>query len=231
MTKHNSTSRPSKAEQQALVHQLIQKIDAQPEAYQAYYELTVLLTAGQDFEQAEALAMKALGKFAADEQAADLFRYALGNVYYQAQAYDKALPFYQQIKDPKLKTDAYLMIGQSLMAKKDYQHALVWALTAQEAQPQSLDTNLLVADILLALGNNKQAYDYYQRAYQIDTHSGRAAFNVGLTAMVIGQPYADWFAKAQKLDSAYFKEHQQQLSDIEKTLAAQQNGDDQSTEV
>ena len=43
------TSRPSKAKQQALVHQLIGKIDAQPEDYHAYYELVVLLTAGQSF--------------------------------------------------------------------------------------------------------------------------------------------------------------------------------------
>ncbi|ETC78824.1 hypothetical protein N574_0117355 [Lactiplantibacillus plantarum 2165] len=64
------TSRPSKAKQQALVHQLIGKIDAQPEDYHAYYELVVLLTAGQDFEQAEALAMKALGKFDHQQPAA-----------------------------------------------------------------------------------------------------------------------------------------------------------------
>lgn len=89
------TSRPSKAKQQALVHQLIGKIDAQPEDYHAYYELVVLLTAGQDFEQAEALAMKALGKFDHQQPAADYLRYALGNVYYQAQTYDKALPYYQ----------------------------------------------------------------------------------------------------------------------------------------
>ncbi|WP_223876921.1 hypothetical protein [Lactiplantibacillus daoliensis] len=43
-----SNKRPSKAEQQALVHELVQKITTQPDDYQAYYELTVLLTAGQD---------------------------------------------------------------------------------------------------------------------------------------------------------------------------------------
>ena len=193
------TSRPSKAKQQALVHQLIGKIDAQPEDYHAYYELVVLLTAGQDFEQAE----------------------ALGNVYYQAQTYDKALPYYQQITDDQLKQDAYLMSAQALMAQHDYQHALVWAITAQEARPQQLDANLLVADILLALGNNQQASDYYQRAYKIDSQSGRAAFNLGLTAMVLGKPYATWFERAHKLDSQYFKSHQQQLTDIEKMLAAQ----------
>ncbi|MCT4457179.1 hypothetical protein EFP00_06985 [Lactiplantibacillus paraplantarum] len=218
-------SRPDKAEQQALVHQLIGEIDAQPEDYHAYYELVVLLTAGQDFEQAEALAMKALGKFDQQQPAADLLRYALGNVYYQAQTYDKALPYYQQITDHKLKNDAYMMMAQSLMAKHDYQHALVWAITVQEARPNQSDANLLVADILLALGNNQQASDYYQRAYALDSHSGRAAFNIGLTAMVLGQPYATWFERAKKLDRTYFKAHQQQLTDIEKMLAAQ--ADDQ----
>ena len=214
-------SRPDKAQQQALVHELVVKIDAQPEDYHAYYEFVVLLTAGQDFEQAEALAMKALGKFDQQKPAADLFRYALGNVYYQAQAYDKALPYYQQITDDQLKNDAYMMMAQALMAKHDYQHALVWAITAQEAQPKHADANLLVADILLALGNNQQALDYYQRAYAADSQSGRAAFNIGLTAMVLGKPYAIWFERAERLDQTYFKAHQQQLTDIEKTLAAQ----------
>ncbi|RRK11589.1 hypothetical protein D1831_01645 [Lactiplantibacillus garii] len=229
MTNKAEASRPSEAKQRALVHQLVQTIDAHPDDYHAYYDLTVLLTAGQDFEQAEALAMKALGKFETDRQAADLFRYALGNVYYQAQEYDKALPYYQKIQDTKLKNDAYVMMGQSLMAKRDYQHALVWALTAQEAQPTALDTNLLVADILLALGNNQQAYTYYQLARQVDPRSGKAAFNAGLTAMVLGKPYAALFESAEKLDPEYFQKHQQQLTDIEKTLAAQKSGDDQAT--
>lgn len=214
-------TRPDRAAQQALVHELVGKIDARPEDYHAYYDLTVLLTAGKDYEQAEALAMKALGKFESQQPAGDLFRYALGNVYYQAEMYDKALPFYQQITDPKLKTDAYMMSGQALMAKRDYQHALVWAIAAQEAQPKQADTNLLVADILLALGNNQQASEYYHQAFKIDPQSGKAAFNIGLTAMVLGQPYAKWFEKAEKLDAAYFKAHQQQLSDIEKMLASQ----------
>ncbi|MFB9769410.1 tetratricopeptide repeat protein [Lactiplantibacillus modestisalitolerans] len=213
--------RPSKAQQQALVHQLVATIDAHPDDYQPYYELVVLLTAGQDFEQAEELAMKALGKFDQQPQAADQLRYALGNVYYQAQEYDRALPYYQQITDQQLRTDAYLMMAQSLMAKRDYQHALVYALTAQESRKNDYDANLLVADILLAMGNNQQAFDYYQNAFKLDPHSGKAAFNAGLTAMVVGQPYADWFAKAQALDATYYQQHQQQLTDIEKMLASQ----------
>jgi len=224
----NQASRPDKAKQQALVHELVTKIDAHPEDYHAYYDLTVLLTAGQDFEQAEALAMKALGKFKDSPQAADLLRYALGNVYYQAESYDKALPYYQQITDPKLKNDAYMMMGQTLMNQHDYQHALVWAITAQEAQPQRADTNLLVADVLLALGNNQQASDYYQKTLVVDPKSGKAAFNVGLTAMVLGKPYAKWFDQAQKLDADYFKKHQQQLTDIEKMLANQAPDDHQT---
>ncbi|MFC6180124.1 tetratricopeptide repeat protein [Lactiplantibacillus daowaiensis] len=227
MTEKATNQRPTKAEQQALVHQLVTKIDQQPTNYHAYYDLAVLLTAGQDFEQAEELLMKALGQFEANPAAKDLLAYGLGNVYYQAEAYDKALPYYQQITDAKLQTDAYLMIAQALMAKKDYQHALVWAITAQEKRPQTADTNLLVADILLALGNNQQAYDFYQKAIQIDPTLGKAYFNAGLTAMVLGKPYADLFAQAQKFDAAYFKTHQQQLSDIEKMLAAQT--DDQSS--
>jgi len=224
-----TTGRPSKAEQQALVHQLVQKIDTQPGDYQAYYELTVLLTAGQDYEQAEALAMKALGRFEANQKAKNLLTYALGNVYYQAEAYDKALAAYQEITDQKLTADAYLMMGQALMAKKDYQHALVWALTAQEAQPQAVDTNLLVANILLALGNNQQAYDYYQKVIKLDPKQGAAYFNAGLTAMVLGKPYADLFAQAKSVDATYFKTHQQQLSDIEKMLAAQSESSSKST--
>lgn len=231
MVTTQANKRPSKAEQQALVHDLVQKIDANPDDYQAYYELTVLLTAGQDYEQAEALAMKALGRFEATTKARNLLTYALGNVYYQAEAYDQALTTYQKITDPKLQADAYLMMGQTLMAKKDYQHALVWALTAQEAQPKSVAANLLVANILLALGNNQQAYDYYQTVIQLDGQQGSAYFNAGLTAMVLGKPYAQLFATAKKVDASYFKQHQQQLSDIEKMLAAQNGSSGQSTKA
>lgn len=216
-------SQPTKAQQQALVHQLITTIDAHPDDYQAYYDLVVLLTAGQDYEQAEALAMKALGRFETNARAYDLLTYALGNVYYQAEAYDRAISYYQKIKDPKLQTDAYLMMAQTLMAKKDYQHALVWAVTAQEQRPKAADVNLLVADILLALGNNKQAYDFYQKVIQQDPQQGAAYFNAGLTAMVIGKPYADLFARAKQVDATYYKQHQQQLSDIEAMLAGQKN--------
>jgi len=228
MVTTESNKRPSKAEQQALVHELVQKITAQPDDYQAYYELTVLLTAGQDYEQAEALAMKALGLFNHQPKANNLLTYALGNVYYQAEDYDRALTTYQKITDPKLQADAYLMMGQTLMAKKDYQHALVWALTAQEGQPELPTTNLLVANILLALGNNQQAYDYYQKVIKLDPAQGTAYFNAGLTAMVLGKPYADLFATAKKVDATYFKQHQQQLSDIEKMLAAQSGSADES---
>ncbi|BDZ31138.1 hypothetical protein MH1LPH_16040 [Lactiplantibacillus brownii] len=228
MTKH-ADKRPSQAAQQALVHQMVQKIDADPKDFQAYYELTVLLTAGQDYEQAEALAMKALGQFEKNDHAKNLLTYALGNVYYQAESYDRALGAYQKITDEKLKADAYLMMGQSLMAKQDYQHALVWALTAQEAQPEAVDANLLVANILLALGNNQQAYDYFQKVIQLDPQQGAAYFNAGLTAMVLGKPYSALFAMAKKIDANYFKSHQQQLSDIEKMLAAQNQSSDQST--
>ena len=109
------------------------------------------------------------------------------------------------------------------MAEKDYQHALVRAVTAQEQRPKAADVNLLVADILLALGNNKQAYDFYQKVIQQDPQQGAAYFNAGLTAMVIGKPYADLFARAKQVDATYYKQHQQQLSDIEAMLAGQKN--------
>ncbi|AVK60633.1 hypothetical protein C5Z25_02075 [Lactobacillus sp. CBA3605] len=212
------TAAATKAAQQALIHQLVTTIDHHPDDYQAYYDLTVVLTAGQDYEQAEALAMKALGRFDQVARAHNLLTYALGNIYYQAGEYNRALAAYQTIDDPKLKADAYLMMAQTLMAKKDYQHALVWALTAQEQRPTAIDVNLLTANILLALGNNEQAYDFYQKVLVQDPQHGPANFNAGLTAMVLGKPYAQLFARAKQYDAAYFKAHQQQLSDIEKTV-------------
>jgi len=221
-------TKPSKAEQQALVHQLVTTIDAHPNEYQAYYDLTVLLTAGQAYAQAEELAMKALGRFEVNAHARDLLTYALGNVYYQAGDYDRALANYQKIADKQLQNDAYLMIAQALMAKKDYRHALVWALTVQEQRPTASDVNLLVADILLALGNNQRAYTFYQKVIQLDPQQGTAYFNAGLTAMILGKPYADLFAQAKQVDPAYFEQHQQQLSDIERVLAEQQHNQKES---
>jgi len=78
----------------------------------------------------------------------------------------------------------------------------------------------------LALGNMDQAAEYYDRVLQLDAQNGRAHFDRGLVAMVLGQPYQDHFAQAKQLDPTYYEKGQQRLADIERFVQTQRGKTD-----
>ncbi|WP_369404331.1 tetratricopeptide repeat protein [Secundilactobacillus collinoides] len=90
-----------------LMHQLIQEIDDDPDNYHTYYDLGALLVNLKSYSQAEELLMKAMGRFGdKSRQAKDTLTYGLGNVYYEAGEYQKAIAQFTQVKDKKLQSDA-----------------------------------------------------------------------------------------------------------------------------
>lgn len=200
-----------------LTHQLVAKIDADPHNYHHYYDLATLLVEGKSYEQAEELLMKALGIFkTADQDVLDTLKFGLGNVYYAAEEYDKAIKIFQEIDDQKLQSEAYIMLAQSYMAKGDNKRAMVFALSAQSTRQKDPVVNQMIGDNLLALGNFSQAADFYDLALKAEPQNGKANFNRGLVAMVLGEDFEDYFKKAKQYDPTYFKNGQQKLKDIEK---------------
>lgn len=209
-----------KQKSEQVVHQLVQQINRHPGEFEPYYELATALVELNSYAQAEELLMKALGLFAEQPDAVERLHYGLGNVYYAAQDYPKAIAQFDQL-NARLKGAGYLMIAQSHMANGDHKRALAFALTALSSQPHDPATLQVVAENLLALGNMDQAADYYDQLLALEPQNGRALFDRGLVAMVQGRPYADDFAQAQRLDPDYYAKGQQRLADIEKFIETQ----------
>lgn len=210
-----------KQESEKIVQKLVEAIDAQPDKVQNYYDLGTLLTRLNDFDQAEELFMKALGLFTKRDKDMDLLRYGLGNVYYQAGSYDDAIKYYDQIGDNQLKADAYLMMAQSLMQKKEYKRSLAYGLTAHDLRKQDPEINQVIGDTLLALGDFKTAKQFYDDI--LLHHPGRAdtQFNRGLVAMVMGEDYLDYLTQAKQLDPDYYQRSESRIADIQKVLREQ----------
>lgn len=216
-----------KKQTQKLVHRLVMAIDEEPDKFNNYYDLGALLTRLNDFEQAEELFMKALGIFEKknDAKAVNLLNYGLGNVYYSVGKTNEAIKQYNKIDDAKLKADSYLMLAQSYMKQKNYQQAVAYGLTAHDLRPQDPEINQAIGDSLLALGEFKQAKNYYDLI--LKRHPGRAdtQFNRGLVAMVLGEPYQDYLNQLQQLDPDYYAQSEKRISDIEHFLQKQSGQD------
>ena len=216
-----------KKQTQKLVHRLVMAIDEEPDKFNNYYDLGALLTRLNDFEQAEELFMKALGIFEKknDAKAVNLLNYGLGNVYYSVGKINEAIKQYNKIDDAKLKADSYLMLAQSYMKQKNYQQAVAYGLTAHDLRPQDPEINQAIGDSLLALGEFKQAKNYYDLI--LKRHPGRAdtQFNRGLVAMVLGEPYQDYLNQSQQLDPDYYAQSEKHISDIEHFLQKQSGQD------
>ena len=216
-----------KKQTQKLVHRLVMAIDEEPDKFNNYYDLGALLTRLNDFEQAEELFMKALGIFEKknDAKAVNLLNYGLGNVYYSVGKTNEAIKQYNKIDDAKLKADSYLMLAQSYMKQKNYQQAVAYGLTAHDLRPQDPEINQAIGDSLLALGEFKQAKNYYDLI--LKRHPGRAdtQFNRGLVAMVLGEPYQDYLNQSQQLDPDYDAQSEKRISDIEHFLQKQSGQD------
>jgi len=202
------------------VHQLVQQITAHPGEFEPYYELATALVDLKSYAQAEELLMKALGLFAAQPAAVERLHYGLGNVYYAAEDYPKAIAQFDQL-NAQLKGAGYLMIAQSHMANGDHKRALVFALTALSSQPKDPATLQVVAENLLAVGDMSQAAQYYDQLLALDPQNAQATFDRGLVAMVLGTPYADYFSQAKALDPAVYQAGQERLADIEKFMKTQ----------
>ncbi|WP_252903812.1 tetratricopeptide repeat protein [Secundilactobacillus oryzae] len=118
------------------------------------------------------------------------------------------------------------MIAQSYVTLGNNKQALAFALTALNEDNQDTDTLRLVAESLLALGNFDEAARYYDQVLEINPKDGKTAFDRGLVAMVLTEPFDDYFEKARELDPGYFKKQQEKLEGIEKLLNSQRQQDE-----
>ncbi|KRL58484.1 tetratricopeptide repeat protein [Latilactobacillus fuchuensis] len=206
----------SDGQHEEAVQALVDYLKKAPADIEAYVTLATFLTTLQDFEQAEVLLQKALTKFP-DQPA---LSYALGTLYYQAESYQQSEAIFMELVKNSQSVDAQYMLAQTYHQMEQNPRALVFALTAQEQQPQALDTNILVGNILISLGDFDQAQSYLKKALKIDVQNGEALFKYGLTQLVLDQPSATYFERAKKVAPDYFEKNKQQLMDIEGFMQA-----------
>lgn len=207
------------------VHKLVTEIDNDPDNYQTYYDLCMLLINEESFDQAEQLLNQSLVKFKSNDQARSLFEYGIGILLYTNQMYEKAIPVFKLVDDPKLQHDAYLMTAQSYYALSQYKMAFAFALTASEGHKQDPDTNKLLGDIQLATGDLKSARDYYDIALKND-HSNELVFNRGIVEAGLEEGNSinnKYFDQVKRADPKYFENAKQKLEDINKLITNKEN--------
>lgn len=205
------------AKLEAVIQKLIKKIDADPYNEENYYALGVALTEKKSFEQAEELFKRALNALKAQPQKLALLHYGLGNVYYESALYDEALKEFTQVKDSKLKAEAYLMLAQTYYAKGEQQKALAFVLTADELKA-SFATKRLLGDCLLALGNFANAKKAYEKALTFKENDANVNFQLGVLEVVLGADPKKYFEQAKKADPKLYERLQTRLGDIEKLM-------------
>lgn len=206
----------------ATIQDLIKKIDQNPNAWPAYNDLGVLLTQIGDYNSAEELVMKALGLFDQDATAKQALLYTLGNVYYSAAEYDRAVTYFQKIDDVTLKGDALIMLAQSFFAQQKYQQALVYGLTAHDILTTDITVLTLLGDICLALGEFQQADGYYADALSGDVESQTVAalFGRGLVALALGDEKQahDYFKQVASQDRQFYDANRTRVDEIATVL-------------
>ncbi|USS89474.1 tetratricopeptide repeat protein [Fructilactobacillus cliffordii] len=226
MAEHSDAEADEKQERAAAtLHQLITDIDEHPNDYRPYYDLSAFLIQLKSYTQAEELLMKALGLFAdRSQKAKNTLTYGLGNVYYAAGEYTKAIQQFQQVTDSSLKQDAYIMLGQSYYGEKNYGKALAFLITAHDQAKQDPELNRLIGDCLLASGDLNSAADFYRQTLNADPDDAAAHFNLGVIELSNGHrdQSEPEFEKSRQLDENYFMTHRERIADIEKVLRKQQ---------
>lgn len=205
------------------VERLISSIDQQPKNAENYYALGMLLTDAKQYQQAEELFKRAINFFTKEHLSLDLLFYGLGNVLYAAGMYPEAQAYFKQIKQPKLKAAAYLMIAQTYYAQENYQQALVFGLTvAEQTGKNQTDACLIVAESLLALGELTQAANYFDRVLAVSSTNFQANFQRGIIEMVLHRDGDRFFSQAKRINPQKFVQQQQRLTDIERLLLSKQ---------
>ncbi|KRK46319.1 tetratricopeptide repeat protein [Dellaglioa algida] len=210
-------------ESSKIIHELVEKVEQHPDNQDVYYQLGSYLTEVKDYVHAEELYKKAISHFDEKNIKADLLVYGLGNVFYEAELYVEAIQTFQKVTNPEMKENAFLMLAQSYMEQESYQQALAFAITAQEINPENIDTNELIGDIFLALGQFENAAKYYDLVLESDQNHAKANFQRGLVNMVLGLEFDTYFTRSRLTNKKYFDAQKKRLSEIESFIKLRDN--------
>lgn len=211
----------NQGKKEAAVKLLVTDLKENPKQLPKILQLSTYLVQAGDLEQAEELLARSLELFKNNQ---DLL-YNLGNVYYLADEYDKATQIFQKLADDNYAFEAYFMMAKSLNQQGKRQLAIMYALTAVEKSPDDLQSNELLADLLLSNGNFQEALSFYQTASKIHPEA-KFYFNMALCAMNLKLDYQNYLDQAKKLDEDYYLKNEKKLADLQEFIKKQGDNDD-----
>ncbi|WEV40600.1 CDC27 family protein [Lactobacillus sp. ESL0681] len=216
MTKKEAKTEAEKQKINQKVHQLITKIDANPQKTENYLELATYLLEQGSFVQATQLLEQAKS-LVKEPQDLD---YDLAVCYYMQGEFDKALGLLDQIPNDDLvlyqKALVYLKLGQP-------QKALAYALTIKQIDER---VNELLGDIWLNLGEMQQAAASYCQIPD-NKRSAKVNFLLGITVLATDKEQAkQYLAKSRELDSKYYEQALEQYAAILSNIDNQDKQDD-----
>lgn len=198
------------------VHDLVTKIDANPQDPENYLQLATILIEQSSFDQATKLLEEAKHLV---KKPQDL-DYDLAVCYYMQGEFNKALTLLKQIPNDDLvlyqKALVFLKLGQR-------QKALAHALTIKHVDDR---VNELIGDIWLSLGELKEAKSSYEKI-GLTKRSAKVNFMLGITILAENRSDAKRIlAISKKQDPKFFKKAQEQYGALLKMIndAGKKNG-------
>lgn len=196
-----------------IIKKIINQIDAEPKNLQAHLELATILLTTQAYDEAFEFIQKALVIFPENE----ILLYQLGVSAYHLGQVDAAIEILKPLAQSK-QVNALFMLGKLYHECHQDQKALVYALSAFEADQKAVDTQFLLGDIWLSLGDFQKAQEQFKSILQQEQNQAEAWFKLGLTQLVLNQSYQTAFYRAKQLDLQYFQKNQQQLVDLQRLI-------------
>ncbi|KRM87991.1 tetratricopeptide repeat protein [Lacticaseibacillus thailandensis] len=199
---------------QAAVHD----IDAHPHDPQRYSVLATMLITVRAYDQATTLITRALGLFPDNPE----LRYSWGLLAYAQQDLQDALARLLPLTDVhadvpmSLRGDAAYMVALCYNDLGQSARALAFAMTAHDVNPRAHDAVILMANILLALGEFNSAVDTL--APLINAHDPQIDFAYGMALSAAGRDGSKYLDAARKADPALFADQRGKVKDIARFL-------------
>lgn len=209
MTKKNKKQTADNPAVKKEVHELIKKIDADPQNSENYLKLATYIIKQGDVYQATQLLEQAMRVV---KQPKDL-NYDLAVCYYLQGNFDQALKLLNQIPN-----DDFVLYQKALVFYKtgQQQKALAHALTIKHTDNKVLE---LIGDIWLGLGELDQAQATYKQISP-DERSAKVNFMLGITILTSDREKAEKYLDvSKKQDSEFFKRAKKQYASILKLVS------------
>ncbi|MGQ5709127.1 tetratricopeptide repeat protein [Lactobacillus sp. PSON] len=198
---------------QDAIHQLIEKIDKNPQKAENYLQLSTYLMEQGSSDQAAKLLEEAKHLVKKPQE----LDYNLAVCYYMQGDFDKSLALLEKIPNDDMslyqKALVYLKLGQS-------QKALAYAMTIKKIDNR---TKELLGDIWLSLGDVKQAEKTYRQITEEERNS-KVNFLIGICLLEKNRDEAEkFFTLSKKQDAKYFEQAKNQYSAIMKMINDKEN--------